>query len=467
MGRCRLLSKGFRKVYSLIYTISAFSLACFAMGATACSSDSGTSANELKASSYTKEFLYNYSQLYYLYINKDLYLGKPEDYIDKLDKEQVKLLVQNGYPWDYHDIYYMYAMMNDAFTYYIDPARSVGLMSTWSTSAPKTDAGFTLDSTVIKQKYVIKQVIKNSPADKAGLKAGDEITEIEGTPITNDIVFQRLSIASEGDTITFTIKRDSTTQTIPVEIESYLTPTVETTFEDSIPIIKIKEFTAYTSNDSGTYAEFVEALHETEKYRTTIIDLRNNGGGDMDHCIPMAQEFLSKNDTAIGVIRALPDTIHKKQVIDTLYFFNKTDGIAKDRYFVFLANEKTASCSELMLASVTTNKKYPVIGTTTYGKGIGQSRFFTPSMSLVSITSMKIIDKQKTTYHKYGIAPDFAISDNDLALEKALALAKDQNYIRVAGYGTVNTGHFAKAAVEPDTMPGFYLLPEEYRRFIW
>ena len=120
-----------------------------------------------------------------------------------------------------------------------------------------------------------------------------------------------------------------------------------------------------------------------------------------------------------------------------------------------------------MLASVTTNKKYPVIGTTTYGKGIGQSRFFTPSMSLVSITSMKIIDKQKTTYHKYGIAPDFAISDNDLALEKALALAKDQNYIRVAGYGTVNTGHFAKAAVEPDTMPGFYLLPEEYRRFIW
>ena len=88
-------------------------------------------------------------------------------------------------------------------------------------------------------------------------------------------------------------------------------------------------------------------------------------------------------------------------------------------------------------------------------------------MSLVSITSMKIIDKQKTTYHKYGIAPDFAISDNDLALEKALALAKDQNYIRVAGYGTVNTGHFAKAAVEPDTMPGFYLLPEEYRRFIW
>ena len=116
MGRYRLLSKGFRKVYSLIYTISAFSLACFAMGATACSSDSGTSANELKASSYTKEFLYNYSQLYYLYINKDLYLGKPEDYIDKLDKEQVKLLVQSGYPWDYHDIYYMYAMMNDAFT---------------------------------------------------------------------------------------------------------------------------------------------------------------------------------------------------------------------------------------------------------------------------------------------------------------------------------------------------------------
>ena len=60
--------------------------------------------------------------------------------------------------------------------------------------------------------------------------------------------------------------------------------------------------------------------------------------------------------------------------------------------------------------------------------------------------------------------PDFTLSDDDEALEKAVALAKDQSYVRVAGYGTVNTGNFAKMAVEPDSMPGFYLLPNEYRK---
>jgi hypothetical protein len=95
-------------------------------------------------------------------------------------------------------------------------------------------------------------------------------------------------------------------------------------------------------------------------------------------------------------------------------------------------------------------------------KGIGQRSFLTKSYSMVSITNMKTLDKQGNTYHKYGIVPDFAILDDAIALNKAVALAKDQNYVRVAGYGTTNTGHFAKAALEPDSMPGFFYFSEEY-----
>ena len=115
-----------------------------------------------------------------------------------------------------------------------------------------------------------------------------------------------------------------------------------------------------------------------------------------------------------------------------------------------------------MLASVVSNKRYPIVGSTTYGKGIGQTSFFTLSYSLVSITNMKTIDKDGNTYHRYGLVPDFPILDNAIALDKAIALAKEQNYVRVAGYGTTNTGHFAKSALEPDTMPGFFYFSEEY-----
>ena len=97
-----------------------------------------------------------------------------------------------------------------------------------------------------------------------------------------------------------------------------------------------------------------------------------------------------------------------------------------------------------MIASITSNKKSPVVGSTTYGKGIGQRFRLTPSLGLNSITSFRFFDKNDGNYHKYGIEPDFPINDRSSALEKAIELAKAKNFTRTAGYGTQNTGHFAK-----------------------
>lgn len=457
MGRFRLLLKTLPKISSLVFSATSILMTSAALSLVACSSDDSTSPRlSYTPTAFTKEFLLNYELLKYLYIDQETYLEKPEVYINRVD---VQKLVDEGYPWDYHDIYYLYGKMNDPFTYYIDPSRSSEMLRSWRMSDTKMDAGLVLDSTFLPQKYVVGSVAKNSPIDKAGIKPGDEITEIEGIALTNKVLYDRLSSVYEGDTITYTIKRDTATFTIPVEIVPYLSPTVELTFKDSIPVIKINEFTAITSNDSGTYGEFLAYLHETEKYKTTIIDLRNNGGGEIGQCLPMAQELLSKGDTAMGFIYAYKDSVHQRQAFDTVFFINEANGIAKDRYFTILANGRTASCSELMIAAITAYKKVPVVGTTTYGKGIGQKHDFTPSLSIYSITNMKVIDKNGVSYHRYGIAPDFTIQDDDFALNKALALAKEQSYVRVAGYGTENTGHFAKSAVEPDTMPGFSYYP--------
>ena len=458
MGRFGYLFEGVRKNASVIVTTA---IAITSFGIIACSSEAPSAApyNGLNSSMGTPEFRQNYKHLFYLYIDKDKYLRSPESYLGKVDTEA---MLDKVIPRDYHDIYYMYSQMNDPYTYYVDPSRSIPLMKTWMSSEQKLDAGFELDSAYIPKKYVIKKVIEKSPADQAGIKVGDEIVEIEGIAPISNIVFNRLSEVSEDDVITYTIKRDSSNLTIPVQIAPYNIPTVELSFKDSIPVIKIFEFTQQTSNDSGTYGEFIRYLRATENYKTTIIDLRDNGGGDISQCIAMSQALLSKGDTAVGILSMVADTIHKRQTSETTYYINNRDGLFKDRYFVFLANGNTASCSEIMLASVVSNKKYPIVGSTTYGKGIGQRSFFTYSYSLVSITNMKTIDKQGNTYHKYGLVPDFAILDDALALNKAVALAKDHNYVRVAGYGTTNTGHFAKTALEPDTMPGFFYFSEEY-----
>lgn len=456
MGRRKNLFEALRKIEVLVYT---FTLPCCLIFA-ACDSDSGTvPLNSSSKDTASNEFKYNYNLLDYYYIDKNLYLGRPEIYLNTATPEEMATYVV---PWDYYDIYYMYSQMNDKFTRYIDPSRSYSLFNTLNSSEEKMGAGIEIDSTNTSGKYIISQVAENSPADKVGLKVGDKIIAIEGIEITNDIIFKRLSYAAEGDTINYTIVRNSVPLDFSVVLAPYLSPTVELTFKDSIPIIKIFEFSTITSNDSGTSEEFLDALRQTEKYKATIIDLQDNGGGDGDECIPMITNFLSKGDTAIGIISADRDSIFNRQVFDTAFTITDVDGIAKDRYFVFLANNMTASCSELMLAGILSNKNYPVVGTTTYGKGIGQRYIITPSLSIAAITSMRVVDKNRKFYHKYGIEPDFAISDRELAIEKAVELAKDMNYVRTAGYGSVSTGNFAKTAVEPDTMPGFYFIPKKF-----
>lgn len=460
MGKFKPLLRRVQKVSALIcLAISSF---C-GINLTACTSENNSpSGTNYYTPTVSREFLYNYYLLFYHYNDKDKYLGKPEDYVGKLSEEQETALSQKGIPWDYFDLYYMYAQMNDPYTYYLDPAHAVSRIENFYNSDKIFGSGFELDSTLISEKYVIKKVIPSSPADKAGIKVGDEITAIEGIAPTKELIYRRLSTDYEGETITYTIKRDSTTLTIPVVLATFLSPTVELSFKDSIPIIKILEFVQTTSNERGTYGEFMDYLQATQNYKSTILDLRNNRGGNLNQCIEMTKVLLSKGDTAINIILSDADTINKRQIKNTITAVATDDGFASNRYFVILANGMSASCSETMIAGIVSNKKFPVIGTTTYGKGIGQHIIVTPSYSYVSITDMKTYDKNMVSFHKVGIVPDFVISDNEQALEKAIELAKAKSFIRIAGYGTENTGHFAKAALEPDSMPGFYLLPGEH-----
>ena len=120
MGRFQPFSRNFHKYNGLIYTIALLCSLVF----TSCDSDNGSIYYEKSSSqsNVSNEFKYNYNLLRYYYIDQDKYLGEPELYIDKVNAEVMASL---EIPWDYYDIYYMYSQMNDKFTRYIDPSRSV------------------------------------------------------------------------------------------------------------------------------------------------------------------------------------------------------------------------------------------------------------------------------------------------------------------------------------------------------
>lgn len=367
---------------------------------------------------------------------------------------------RNGFTeedYEFPDVSYMYATVSDNFTNYFSPYIAERIMNQliYSEAAVGIGADFqeivgntcTTDGLCIPSNtLVFKHVYANGPADKAGVLKGDTLLLIDGREARNEQHFRRLeAVFDAGETIPFSIKRGEDTLAVMITFDEYFTPTVFVDTVESIPVITVTEFTDTTTLVTGTYGEFVAALEETAGATSTIIDLRGNPGGSVDHCVNMAAELLPKNDTVITIISHTIDTLTEEPYIDTTTYIAGEDGIGVGRYYVLLADSNSASCAELMVAGVVSNTKSPVVGQITYGKAIGQSYLQTIAGGLTGITSMRLLDKNWETYQKYGIVPDFTENDSTVAMQKAVVLAKDGTAQRTHGYGTVDKGHFTLA----------------------
>lgn len=398
-----------------------------------------------KADSLEYEFDYNYLLLeaYYFYANQELQSAEYYYY-------------ETSSPNVFDKIVNMYEEMEDPFTQYFEPEYFDWIYSWLVSSDESLGLGIEIDSSMI-----ITQIYENSPADKNNMRVGDKIISVDSTETNTTSIFERLISGKLNETRVITALRDEDTLSFKLQIASILSPTVFLSWKDSIPIIKITEFSDSTANPKGTSAEFKKILEDTKTAKATVIDLRDNSGGAIDHCVDVAAEMLQKNDTLILEVSKYPDTNSYMQLTDTNIYKNAQDGIGKGRYYVFLQNEKTASCSEILIAAVTSNVNAPVVGTLSYGKGIGQYYFITYLSGIAAITSLEFLDKNFDSYNHYGIKPDFVIADSQDATHKALTLAKEQSYQRTEGYG--NTYHLftkkqANTSPQKDTHKGAFKL---------
>lgn len=399
-----------------------------------------------------QELLFTNFFLQAMYVNAETEVKDVNKYLDEGAK--------NGFTeddYEFPDVSYMYSTLSDNFTNYFSPyiAERILKQLVYSEATAGIGADFqeiietncTTDGLCTNSgTLVFKHVYKNGPADKAGVLKGDTLLTIDGTGPRNEQHFRRLeAVFDAGETVPFAIKRGEDTLNISITFDQYFSPTVFVDMVDSIPVITVSEFTDTTVLVTGTYGEFLDALEETAGAKSTIIDLRGNPGGTVEHCVNMAAEMLPKNDTIITIISHTIDSLTEEPYIDTTTFITEEDGIGAERYYVILADSNSASCAELMVAGVVSNTKSPVVGQTTYGKAIGQSYLETIAGGLTGITSMRLLDKNWGTYQKYGIVPDFEEGDSNKAMQKAVELAKEGTAQRAQGYGTVDKGHFTLA----------------------
>ena len=244
--------------------------------------------------------------------------------------------------------------------------------------------------------YEVIAVNKNSPAEKAGVETGDFILTVDGENFSDSEVIP-LTIYHDGKEKEITMTREE------INLESVSWKMLD----DNIGYIQINSFIENTGQD------FRDALDAVQKKNAEglILDLRDNGGGLVDQCIEVADEFLDE-----GVVCYVEDKNGKTETYDA------ADGRTKIPTIV-LINEYSASASEILAGALKDNG-YELVGTKSFGKGVIQTTMEMDDGSALKLTIMQYLSPDKHVIQGKGIKPTVKIKDKedteaDEQLEKA------------------------------------------------
>ncbi|MCY1153454.1 MAG: S41 family peptidase [Sphaerochaetaceae bacterium] len=323
--------------------------------------------------------------------------------INEIDNDKALEGMASGLLDSLGDEYSFYVSEEDAESY---EEQSTGIYAGIGTYLTKKNPKVIDDKdTKENTDYYIKisSPFPGGPADRAGLKANDYITQIDGEPVDYlSATEASLKLRGEAGTdVVVTILRGSKSFDIKLTRELVETPsTTKAVIKNHIGYIQINQFTAITTEQ---FIEDFQSLLD-QNIDSLIIDLRNNRGGIVDSALNIADLFLS-GDTIL--ITEQKETIPNNTQITKA---NTQTMVPNDFEVVLLVNGGTASSSEILTGALKDNDRALVIGSKTFGKGIMQQTF--PfGKGFVQFTIAHYLTPDSIDIHEIGIEPDILIEE--------------------------------------------------------
>ena len=306
-------------------------------------------------------------------------------YEDEIDTDKLAEGIYSGYT----------SALGDKYTVYYDEDETKALME--STSGTFSGVGATLTKDADTGYATIVNVYEDSPAEKAGLKAGDILEKIDDHEVGDEQLDTVVSWikGEKGTEVKITVLRDgeeleltATRDTIEVKTVSYEMK------ENQIGYIRVSEF------DTVTYDQFKEALDDLENQgmQGLIVDLRNNPGGSLDTVTNMLRLLLPE-----GTIVSTKDKNGKKDEItcDGMHEFKKPMAV--------LVNQYSASASEIFSGAVQDYGTAKIVGVTTYGKGVVQQLMDLGDGTCLKVTIAEYYTPNGRSINGKGVEPDVEV----------------------------------------------------------
>lgn len=270
--------------------------------------------------------------------------------------------------------------------------------------------------------------IKDSPADIAGLKAGDKIIKVDDKEYNASQTSEAMKAmrGEKGTEVKITILRTSTGKTKDYNIvrDEIKEETIISSNLNGIGYIGITQFSEDTSKD---FKREIEKLQK-ENINSIIIDLRGNPGGIVDTAAEVADILLPE-----GMI------VYAKDKNKNTVFEFKSDKNFVDLPLVVLINQGSASASEILAGAIRDYNRGTIIGKKSFGKGIVQSAMRFPRGDGIKLTTSEYFSPKGINIHKIGIEPDIEVDlekditgigiehiNEDAQLQRAMEVLRDE-----------------------------------------
>jgi carboxyl-terminal processing protease len=255
----------------------------------------------------------------------------------------------------------------------------------------------------------ITEPMKGSPAEAAGLKAGDQILAIDGVDMTGTLpeFARRKVLGQAGTQVILTIKREGVEQPFDITItRAQITiPSAEyKMLDNNIAYIRLNQFSKNAGDE--THAALQELLAKNPK--GLILDMRYDAGGYLDQAIQVGSEFLPD-----GVVA------YEEYGNGSRDTYNVTgDGIATQIPMVVLVNEWSASASELVAGALQDRGRAQLVGVTTYGKGTVQNWLpLSDNEGAVRVTIARWLTPNGRNVTDTGLTPDIEVTISDADIQ--------------------------------------------------
>ena len=312
-----------------------------------------------------------------------------KEYVDEVDQSKSMDAAINGL-----------LQSLDPYSAYMTPESFEGMQTETSGEFGGLGIEVGMEAGVVK----VISPIDNTPASKAGLKAGDYIVKINNVQVQGKSLMEAVDLmrGPVGSSIEITVRRKGVKKALIfnitreiIEVQSVKSELID----NNIGYIRL---TSFNENSSEQIKEKINKLNKNKDLKGYILDLRNNPGGLLSQAIKISDFFLENGEIV---------STKSRKISENRKWFAKKGDLTNGKALIVLINYGSASASEIVAGALKDHKRAIILGENSYGKGSVQSIIPLKNRGAIRLTIAKYYLPSGKSISEVGVTPDIEVME--------------------------------------------------------